>query len=91
MSKFVAALAAAFLTACGVETAGTVGAVPVWPAGGSLRARNTLRRAATRWTPASHLTLIPIETLPGAARRTRFAIVAPWRKPVYRDPEDEGT
>ena len=24
-------------------------------------------------------------------RRTRFAITPPWRKPVYRDPEDEGT
>jgi hypothetical protein len=45
----------------------------------------------TRWTPASDLELIPIETMAPAARRTRFAIVPPWRKPVYRDPEDEGT
>jgi hypothetical protein len=45
----------------------------------------------TRWTPADRLTLIPIETLAAATRRTRFAVVPPWRKPVYRDPEDEGT
>lgn len=44
-----------------------------------------------RRTPASHLILVPIETLPAAARRTRFAIVPPWRKPVYRDPEERGT
>jgi hypothetical protein len=44
-----------------------------------------------RWTPRSHLELIPIETLDAATRRTRFAIVPPWRKPVYHDPEDQGT
>ncbi len=44
-----------------------------------------------RWTPASHLMLIPIETLDDDALRARFAIVPPWRKPVYRDPEDQGT
>jgi hypothetical protein len=44
-----------------------------------------------RWTPRSRLELIPIETLSRPARRTRFAIPPPWRKPVYRDPEDEGT
>ncbi|HMC06002.1 MAG TPA: hypothetical protein VKG89_01280 [Solirubrobacterales bacterium] len=44
-----------------------------------------------RWTPRSRLELIPIETLSRSARRIRFAIVPPWRKPVYRDPEDEGT
>ncbi len=44
-----------------------------------------------RWTPADRLTLIPIETLDPAARRTPFAVVPPWRKPVYRDPEDQGT
>jgi hypothetical protein len=44
-----------------------------------------------RRTPTSRLILVPIETLPAAARRTRFAIVPPWRKPVYRDPEDQGT
>ena len=41
-----------------------------------------------RWTPGDRLELIPIETLAPAAR---LAIVPPWRKPVYRDPESEGT
>jgi hypothetical protein len=45
----------------------------------------------SRWTPAERLTLIPIETLDRADRHTRFAVVPPWRKPVYRDPEDQGT
>ena len=49
------------------------------------------RSSPPRWTPADRLELIPIETLDPSARRTRFAIVPPWRKPVYRDPEDEGT
>lgn len=44
-----------------------------------------------RRTPADRLTLVPIETLDAAARRTRFAVVPPWRKPVYHDPEDHGT
>jgi hypothetical protein len=47
--------------------------------------------ALERWTPAGALDLIPIESLSRAARHTRFAIDAPWRKGVYRDPEDEGT
>jgi hypothetical protein len=45
----------------------------------------------SRWTPTDRLTLVPIETLDAAARRTRFAVVPPWRKPVYHDPEDQGT
>jgi hypothetical protein len=53
--------------------------------------RLTVPPARSRWTPASHLTLIPIETLDGRALRARFAITPPWEKPVYRDPEDEGT
>jgi hypothetical protein len=44
-----------------------------------------------RWTPPDRLTLTPIETLDPASRRTRFAVVPPWRKPVYHDPEDQGT
>ena len=47
--------------------------------------------SSPRWTPADRLELIPIETLGPSARRTRFAITPPWRKPVYRDPEDAGT
>jgi hypothetical protein len=48
-------------------------------------------RARSRWTPAGRLTLVPIETLGPAARRMGFAVVPPWRKPVYHDPEDQGT
>jgi hypothetical protein len=75
----------------GVEGAATVGALSVWPAARSPRVRSTGRRAPSRWTPTSHLALIPIETLPRSVRRTRFAITPPWRKPVYLDPEDSGT
>jgi hypothetical protein len=53
--------------------------------------RLTVPAARTRWTPASRLTLIPIETLSARALATRFAITPPWEKPVYRDPEDQGT
>jgi hypothetical protein len=45
----------------------------------------------SRWTPADHLRLIPIETLPRRARTVRFAVVPPWRKFVYFDPEWKGT
>ena len=41
----------------------------------------------SRWTPADRLELIPIEDLDGAARRTAFAVIPPWHKPSYRDPE----
>jgi hypothetical protein len=40
-----------------------------------------------RWTPADHLELIPIETLAPRVRRTRFAIVPPWKKVVFFYPE----
>jgi len=53
--------------------------------------RLTVPPARTRWTPASRLKLIPIETLGDRAFATRFAITPPWDKPVYRDPEDQGT
>jgi hypothetical protein len=45
----------------------------------------------TRWTPPSHLVLIPIESLDSDAMATGFAIAPPWEKPVYSDPEDQGT
>jgi hypothetical protein len=52
--------------------------------------RLTVPPKRSRWTPASRLTLIPIETLDSRALRMRFAITPPWDKPVYRDPEDQG-
>jgi hypothetical protein len=51
----------------------------------------TVPPAKPRWTPPSHLVLIPIETLGSDALATRFAITPPWEKPVYGDPEDRGT
>src|SRR3954468_4745557 len=53
--------------------------------------RLTVPPPRTRWTPASRLTLIPIETLGDRALATHFTIAPPWEKPVYSDPEDEGT
>ncbi len=53
--------------------------------------RPTVPPPQSHWTPASRLTLIPIETLGNRALATRFAITPPWEKPVYRDPEDQGT
>lgn len=53
--------------------------------------RLTAPRRPSRWTPASRLALIPIESLDPADRRAAFAIVPPWQKPVYFDPEDRGT
>jgi hypothetical protein len=61
------------------------------PARAKLPRRLMVPPARTRWTPSSRLTLIPIETLSDHALATRFAITPPWEKPVYRDPEDEGT
>ncbi len=83
----------------GVRTAARLAALAASPAAGNpqqprgrpVRIRFTARRPPSRWTPASRLALIPIETLARTVRHTRFAIVPPWRKPVYRDPEDEGT
>jgi hypothetical protein len=40
-----------------------------------------------RRTESDGVALVPIETLPAAARATPFVIVPPWRKPVYMDPE----
>ncbi len=53
--------------------------------------RLTVPPKRSRWTPASRLTLIPIESLASRALDKRFAITPPWEKPVYRDPEDQGT
>jgi hypothetical protein len=53
--------------------------------------RLTVAPPRSRWTPAPRLVLVPIETLGRRALRTRFAITPPWEKPVYTDPEDQGT
>jgi hypothetical protein len=48
-------------------------------------------RERERRTEADGLTLVPLESLSAADRATRFAIVPPWRKPVYTDPERTDT
>jgi hypothetical protein len=44
-----------------------------------------------RWTPASRLRLVPIESLAQSCEEHEFAISAPWCKRVYTDPEYFGT
>jgi hypothetical protein len=44
-------------------------------------------RERERRTEADGLALVPLESLSAADRATPFAIVPPWRKPVYADPE----
>lgn len=44
-----------------------------------------------RWTPASRLRLVPIESLAQSCALQQFAISAPWCKRVYLDPEYDGT
>jgi hypothetical protein len=54
--------------------------------------RLTVKPARPRWTPASRLVLIPIETLGPRARTARFdGITPPWEKDVYSDPESQDT
>lgn len=44
-----------------------------------------------RRTEANGVALVPIERLSGGDLATSFAIVPPWRKPVYDDPERTDT
>jgi hypothetical protein len=44
-----------------------------------------------RRTESDGLALVPIETLPAAAREAGFAIAPPWEKRVYANPADTGT
>ncbi len=62
------------------------------PARAKLPRHLTAAPPRPRWTPASRLTLIPIETLDDRALAAHFdGITPPWRKEVYRDPESEET
>ena len=46
----------------------------------------------TRMTPGDDLVLIPIEPIAYAGTDDElFEVVPPWLKPVYDDPEAEGT
>jgi hypothetical protein len=45
-----------------------------------------------RWTRGADVRLVPLETLArGRWAETRFAVIPPWRKRVYTDPEYTGT
>lgn len=59
--------------------------------GGSHAGRVGSGDGATRWTDARSIRLIPIELLGDAHRSTSFAVVPPWLKRVYSDPEHRGT
>lgn len=48
-------------------------------------------RGVTRVTPARRLLLVPLEPIADDGVRARFAILPPWRKRVWRDPEAVGT
>src|SRR5262249_26485610 len=54
------------------------------------RVEATLFGPGARYTPRGSLKLIPIESLAGREDAS-FAIVPPWRKRVYFDPEYTGT
>jgi hypothetical protein len=47
-------------------------------------------RGIERLTPGSRIDLIPLEPI-AISSDARFAISAPWKKKVWRDPEAEGT
>jgi hypothetical protein len=58
---------------------------------GSLPGEVGERDRPTRWTPGGRLSLIPIETLGVSELSKQFAVVPPWLKPVYLDPESDET
>jgi len=49
------------------------------------------RPIPSRWTSPGRLRLIPIEALSVSELSKQFAVVPPWLKPVYLDPESEET
>jgi len=58
-------------------------------AGGSHAGAAKGIRPLRRYTAASRISLIPLESLRGGG--LRFAVTPPWRKRVYLDPEYRGT
>lgn len=62
-------------------------------AGGSHAGRAfDLRAGRHRWTPPGDIRLIPIESIARSRwADTKFEVIPPWRKKVYRDPESTST
>ncbi len=63
---------------------------PVLLVSGGSHAGNLGDQRGGRFTPAAGVHLVPLEPI-ATADSTRFAISAPWRKTVWRDPEAAGT
>jgi hypothetical protein len=63
----------------------------VYVSGGSHAGNARAIRRATRTTPRERLRLIPLEPIVARRPSERFAVIPPWRKDVWRDPEAEGT
>jgi hypothetical protein len=59
-------------------------------AGGSHAGNATGLSHIDRLTPRNRVRLVPLEPI-AAAADARFAVVPPWRKQVWRNPEAEGT
>ena len=58
--------------------------------GGSHAGNATGAPRGSRFTPGRRVHLIPLEPI-AADAHTTFAVVPPWLKEVWRDPEAEGT
>jgi hypothetical protein len=58
---------------------------------GSHAGRIVDRAGGLRRTESGGLRLVPIETLPAGDLARPFAVLPPWRKPVYEDPERRDT
>jgi hypothetical protein len=59
--------------------------------GGSHAGNARVYKLVSRATKDHRLVLVPIESLAAGAGGHSFAVTPPWRKRVYRDPEDGGT
>jgi hypothetical protein len=63
----------------------------VYVSGGSHAGNARALRRVSRVTPRDRLRLIALEPIARRRRGDRFAVVAPWLKDVWTDPEAEGT
>jgi hypothetical protein len=63
----------------------------LYVSGGSHAGNARAIRGVARTTPRERLTLIPLEPIVHRRRSDRFAIVPPWLKEVWTNPEAQGT